>query len=218
MRRDLLIGLLVSVLLHGGLVLGFNRKGAPPAPPPEEVPTLALALPPLEPEEPPPAEPGAAASEPTSLAPPSQPDVITPKLASPFVQTLQPTAPAGILHPAALVTIPPIGNGGPGGDSLAKLFSLAELDQRPEPTLRISPAYPYELRRAGISGTVTVIFTVDSGGSVRDAEILNSTQRDFEGPALQAVLQWKFKPGKRAGRAVNTRMSLPIEFTLFGGT
>jgi protein TonB len=144
--------------------------------------------------------------------------VITPNLTSPFVQTLQPTAPVGILHPAAMVTIPPLGAGGPGGDGLAKLFSIAELDQRPEPVLRISPAYPYELRRAGISGSVTVIFTVDTAGNVRDAEILNSTQRDFEGPALQAVLQWKFKPGKRTGRAVNTRMSLPIEFTLVGGS
>jgi protein TonB len=72
------------------------------------------------------------------------------------------------------------------------------------------------MRRAGVTGAVTVVFTVDTEGNVRDAKILRSTQREFEASALQAVLQWKFKPGKRAGRVVNTRMSLPIEFTLVG--
>ena len=217
MRRDLFIGLLVSLLLHAGLALGFNAKAPPPAKPEAEIPVVTLTLAPLEPDEPVPADTGPAASDQPSLAPPAQPDLPAVHLDSPFVQTLQPTAPSGLTRPATQITIP-VGRagGGPGGGGLAELFSLADLDQRPEPLATVNPVYPYEMRRAGVTGAVTVVFTVDTEGNVRDAKILRSTQREFEASALQAVLQWKFKPGKRAGRVVNTRMSLPIEFTLVG--
>ena len=32
--------------------------------------------------------------------------------------------------------------------------------------------------------------------------------------AVRAVSKWKFKPGRRGGKAVNTRMSVPIVFNL----
>ncbi len=217
MRRDLLIGLLVSLLLHAGLALGFNQTMTAPARPPEDIPTLALNLPPLEPDAPAPTDPGAPASDQTAIAPPLQPDLPSLHLEVPFVQLLQPTPPAGVTRPAALITIPVgLGGLGSGGKILAQLFALADLDQGPEPTLTISPVYPYEMRRAGLTGQVTVVFTVDAEGNVRDAQILHSTQKEFEASALQAVLQWKFKPGRRAGRVVNTRMQLAIGFTLEG--
>jgi len=34
----------------------------------------------------------------------------------------------------------------------------------------------------------------------------------FERPALTAVKQWKFEPGKRGGQAVRFRMRVPITF------
>ena len=75
------------------------------------------------------------------------------------------------------------------------------------------PVYPYEMRRAGITGEVNVGFIVDSNGDVRDAYVINSTHREFEVPAVQAVSKWKFRPGRRSGKAVNTRMSVPIVFS-----
>ena len=40
------------------------------------------------------------------------------------------------------------------------------------------------------------------------------SQREFESAAVQAVSKWKFKPGRKGGRAVNTHMQVPIVFTL----
>jgi protein TonB len=34
----------------------------------------------------------------------------------------------------------------------------------------------------------------------------------FEAPALKAVKQWKFEPGKKNGKAVRFRMRVPITF------
>jgi protein TonB len=70
------------------------------------------------------------------------------------------------------------------------------------------------MRRAGITGEVLVEFIVDANGDVRNAYAVRSTQREFETAAVQAVSKWKFRPGKRGGKAVNTRMQQPISFSL----
>ena len=41
-----------------------------------------------------------------------------------------------------------------------------------------------------------------------------SSHREFEQPSIDAVLQWKFEPGVKDGRAVKTRMMLPLKFNL----
>jgi protein TonB len=70
------------------------------------------------------------------------------------------------------------------------------------------------MRRAGIAGEVLVDFIVDSNGDVRNAYAVRSSQREFEAAAVQAVSKWKFRPGKKGGRNVNTHMQVPIVFTL----
>jgi protein TonB len=69
------------------------------------------------------------------------------------------------------------------------------------------------MRQNGIKGEVNVGFIVDVNGDVRDAYVVNSTHREFEAPAVQAVSKWKFRPGRRNAHAVNTRMSVPIVFS-----
>ena len=43
---------------------------------------------------------------------------------------------------------------------------------------------------------------------------VRSSQREFEQPAMQAVLKWQFRPGRKGGRAVNTRVQQVITFNL----
>jgi len=38
--------------------------------------------------------------------------------------------------------------------------------------------------------------------------------RDFERPALDGVVRWKFRPGMKLGRKVNTRVIQPIDLAL----
>ncbi len=98
---------------------------------------------------------------------------------------------------------------GQGGGE--QLFNLGDLDQKPRVIYQPSPKLTPLLRR-NAPGRVVIIFIVDRSGRVRNPIAKQSTNPVFEQPALLAVKQWKFEPGKRNGKAVSTRMRVPIKF------
>ncbi len=95
-----------------------------------------------------------------------------------------------------------------------EVYDPAKLDQLPRAESRTRPQYPADMRKAGISGEVTVDFIVDRGGNVVNAFAARSSQREFEAAAVEAVSQWKFRPGTKGGRDVNTHMEVPIVFSM----
>ena len=85
------------------------------------------------------------------------------------------------------------------------------------PLVRVPPRYPGRAARLQIEGSVTVEFTITTDGSVVDPVIINSDPpRVFDRAALQAIVQWKFKPRMESGQAVDSRASQRIEFALGG--
>ncbi len=218
MKRELIIALAVSLALHGGLALGgqFFKDAPVREKPPEEIPTIELmALPPVEPEVVEPLDaPAESAADMADLAPPMQNDLPSAVIDSPFVQQVQPPPPPGLTRATGTLSIPvgnPSGNVGAG---MKTVFDLASLDQKPVPTFQAKPVYPFELKRAGITGTVTLGFIITSTGTVRDPYVISSSNREFEEPAMQGVLKWKFRPGKKSGAAVDARATITIPFTI----
>jgi protein TonB len=65
-----------------------------------------------------------------------------------------------------------------------------------------------------LPGEVDVKFTVNANGDVVNAMVAKSSDPAFDDAALAAVRNWKFTPGQRAGQTVNTRMKVPIIFSL----
>ena len=219
MSRDLIIALIVSILLHGGAaVSGFLFKKKEAVVVVAETPTIALDLPPPpEPEEPEVVEDVSSdqPAEIADLAPPMQTDMPSAVIDSPFVQQIQAPPPPGLNRPSGSIVIPT--NTRPAvasGKGLGNIFDLAQLDNKPEARVRIKPVYPFEMRRSGLKGEVVVGFIVDSTGEVRDPYVVRSSNPGFEEAAIQAVLKWKFKPGKKGGVAVNTRVAQPLSFSL----
>jgi len=214
MRRDLIIGILVSALLHGGVFGSSYIKSKPkPPPPPEEMPTIELMEMPeldIEPEEI--IDDGNLPDEPMEFVPPMQTDVPQLVQVDSFVQPIQPPPPESMKPTTGIVSIPTARQTGLGKG--IEVFDISKLDQAPVPKFRARPQYPFEMRRAGVEGTVIVEFIVDTKGDARNAFAVRSTQREFEQAAVQAVNKWKFRPGRKGGRAVNTRMQVPIVFTL----
>ena len=98
------------------------------------------------------------------------------------------------------------------GDEVDAIFSLSDLDQKPRVVYQPAPIYPAELARKGMQGTVYLLFIVDKSGRTRDLKVQKSTHPSFNNPALKAVKQWKFEPGKRKGKSVQFRMRVPITF------
>jgi len=97
-------------------------------------------------------------------------------------------------------------------DEVDAIFSLSDLDQKPRIVYQPAPIYPPELARKGMQGTVYVLFIVDKTGRTRDLKVQKSTHPAFNEPAIRAVKQWKFEPGKRKGQSVQFRMRVPITF------
>jgi protein TonB len=215
MRRDLIIGLLISALIHGGAFFGerlFPKKGAV-VKKTEEVQAIQLQqMPPIEPEEPEKVETTDEPVKPMDFAPPMQTDVPQVVTDTSFVQKIQPPPPENVKPATGIVAVPE--NRDMSQFRGMKVFDISSLDQQPVARVRTPPQYPFEMRRAGVTGEVTVDFIVDSNGDVQNAYAVKSSQREFEQPAVQAVSKWKFKPGRKGGRNVNTHMQVPIVFTL----
>jgi protein TonB len=99
---------------------------------------------------------------------------------------------------------------GEGGD-VDQLFSMSDLDQKPRVIYQPSPQTNAALQKL-TPGTVTIVFVVDQRGRVENPIVQSSSNPAFETPALAAVKQWKFEPGKRNGEPVRFRMRVPITF------
>ena len=78
----------------------------------------------------------------------------------------------------------------------------------------VRPIYPESLRFTANEGEVLVDFVVDSTGRVTKAKVLRGSHPLFGVRALEAVQQWRFHPGRKEGRLVNTHMQVPVIFQL----
>jgi protein TonB len=211
-RRDLMIGIVFSLAAHGGAAwygeIAAHRPHAP-KPKPKEMTVELIEMPKIEPDEPDPVDPDAQQQGPVDFTPPQQLDVPSIATDTSFVQKLEPPPPDTMAAKGSIV-IPQ--NSGSWRAGIGQIFDISKLDQIPVVVVQGRPQYPFEMRRAGISGMVTVDFIVDTEGNVRNAFALSSTHNEFEAPAVQAVSKWHFRPGKKAGRVVNTHMQVPIAF------
>lgn len=94
------------------------------------------------------------------------------------------------------------------------IYELEDLTRRPRPVSQRAPTYPPELKRAGISGTVVLMFVVRPDGSTSNIVVQRSDNPAFEEPAIAAVRKWRFEPGEKDGKVVSTRVRIPIPFTI----
>ncbi|GAB2486320.1 energy transducer TonB [Algoriphagus taiwanensis] len=75
--------------------------------------------------------------------------------------------------------------------------------------------YPEVAKEKGIEGMVVVAFVVKSDGSVENIEIIRGIGAGCDEEALRVVAEsGKWTPGKKEGKAVNTQMTLPVQFKL----
>ncbi len=80
----------------------------------------------------------------------------------------------------------------------------------------VDPEYPELARKARIEGLVILEAIIDENGNVVKARILRSPGKafGFDEAALEAVKQWKFKPGLQNGVPVPVIYALTVEFKL----
>lgn len=213
MNRDLIIGIVVSLAFHGIFLGAFNQKAPPPAKVVEaEEEVVQFEMPPLEEEETEQVEELTEEVVENIMAPPSLVDLPSVVPVNAFTQPLTPPPPPGFTPNKGAINIPVNKPGANFGKGISNLFNIGDLDQQPVARVRQAPTYPYDMRRAGINGTVVIEFIINTEGDVIQTNVVRSSHREFEMPAIQAVTKWKFKPGRKGGRVVNVRASQLLEF------
>jgi TonB family protein len=78
---------------------------------------------------------------------------------------------------------------------------------------QVTPHYPKEARKQGISGTVVVEITIGETGNVIHARALSGHEL-LEGPAVEAARQWQFKPTTVNGQYVKVVGTVSFIFQL----
>lgn len=74
--------------------------------------------------------------------------------------------------------------------------------------------YPSEAKEAGIEGMVILRLLVGTDGKVDDIAVEKSVSELLSTAAIEAVKGITFTPGKVNGKAVKTKVMLPVKFKL----
>jgi protein TonB len=97
---------------------------------------------------------------------------------------------------------------GPGGYRGPRLSSLPQLLWKTE------PEYSEEARKARFQGSVMLALEIDPQGRPRNIRVVRSLGLGLDERAVEAVAQWKFKPGLLNGRPVSAPVSVEVSFRL----
>jgi TonB family protein len=87
-----------------------------------------------------------------------------------------------------------------------------KLDRAPKARKVTTPEYPPELKSSRIEGSVEVEFMVNTDGTTSEVHVVSSTNPGFEGAAIEAILSSNFRPAQAKGKAVRTKVKIPITF------
>jgi TonB family protein len=120
-----------------------------------------------------------------------------------------------------------------GGEALARQESKPkdkgnDKDGKPAPTVYrpggdvkapkvvhyVEPSFSNASKEAFVDGVVKLKTTVTPEGLPSDIEVTRGLNAEEDRNAVDAVKQWRFQPGTKAGEAVHVRVSIEIAFHL----
>ena len=82
----------------------------------------------------------------------------------------------------------------------------------PEATRKVDPAYPLELMRRNVQGTVTLYAVIRNDGSVSDVRVLRGVDDQLDQYARTALAHWHFRPATKNGAPVDLEAVVMIPF------
>ncbi|HEY1265498.1 MAG TPA: TonB family protein [Terriglobales bacterium] len=108
-----------------------------------------------------------------------------------------------------------------GGSWVIRFAELQEDNNRqgnltaPVATRKVDPAYPLEMMRRNVKGTVTLYAVIRSDGSVGDVKVLSGVNDQLDAYARAALSQWRFSPATKNGSPVALEAVVAIPFKPF---
>jgi len=82
----------------------------------------------------------------------------------------------------------------------------------PVATQKVDPAYPAELMRENVQGTVTLYAIIHSDGHVGEVRVLRGIDQRLDDFACVALARWHFRPATKNGNAVDLEAVVTIPF------
>jgi len=104
------------------------------------------------------------------------------------------------------------------------IIRFAELKQSDDKTplvapvalTKVDPAYPPDVLRDRIEGTVTLYAVIRADGTVADIRVLDSLDSRLDANAVHALSEWHFRPGTKNGEPVAVEAVVQIPFRMHG--
>jgi TonB family protein len=82
----------------------------------------------------------------------------------------------------------------------------------PSARQKVDPAYPLELMRQNVAGTVILYAVIRSDGTVGNIRVLRSVDERLDRYASQAIAKWQFDPATKNGAPVDVEATFWIPF------
>lgn len=79
---------------------------------------------------------------------------------------------------------------------------------------KVEPEFSEEARKAKLQGVVMLYGEVDTNGRLRNIRVTRGLGLGLDEKALEAVGQWRFRPGYRDGKAVVAPATIEVNFHL----
>jgi len=83
---------------------------------------------------------------------------------------------------------------------------------QPMATRKVDPAYPLQLMRENVHGTVILYAVIHADGSVGSVRVLRGVDDRLDRYASEAISQWKFDPATKNGSPVDVEATFQIPF------
>jgi TonB family protein len=87
----------------------------------------------------------------------------------------------------------------------------SELSQ-PAATRKVDPAYPLQLMKENVAGTVILVAIIHADGTVGNVRVLRGVDERLDRFASEAVAQWQFQPAMKNGSPVDVEATFQIPF------
>ncbi len=231
-----------SLILQSAVAAALMMTGVRASAPVSQPPLVTLIAPPISPVKPQPARtrPGGGAGNPAP-AEPRAARAFVPKdfVAFPAVNNSRfaPDLSSSLASPGiewaatgwsggdtlAGIGGPGLSGSGPGGSGggnragdggLQKIYTAGNGISAPVLLSHVDPEYSDDARKAKLGGTVTLSIVVSPDGRPINILVSRSLGMGLDEKAIEAVKQWRFKPGMNHGMAVSVRAVVEVNFRL----
>ena len=112
-------------------------------------------------------------------------------------------------------TRPSVDSGvGAGQGSSDRVFRVGGGVSPPALIHKVDPEYTEQARAANLQGTVILYVEIGPDGTASNFKVVRSLGMGLDEKAIEAVKQWKFRPGQKDGQPVTVAATIEVNFRL----